>query len=139
VSPRPEDPVERALRIARGLSGRRTRGPGGRPGRPTHEERLGCDDDRALLARARLRKDLALAERHELRNELLRGEVVRVEELERGWALAMAGLRRVTEKLVELSTDRGRARRVAADGLRAVAEDVARALEEAHAAARGSA
>lgn len=122
--------LARALAAARAIRDAK-RGPG----RPPLESRIDEDDDRALLARARLRKEAALAARHEIRNELLRGETVRVADLERGWSLAIAGLRRVFERLVALAEDPIRARQVASDGLEAVIRDTRRALEEARAEA----
>ena len=134
---KPSDKVAKALKAARLISAGRPK-HSRRPGRPSHEDRLGDGDDRALLARARLRKEAALAERHEIRNELLREQVVPVAALNRGWMLGMTRLRKTFEKLVVLTDDHKRARRIAKDGIEAVARDIERAIEEARAAARGS-
>ena len=66
-------------------------------------------------------------------------QVVPVAALNRGWMLGMTRLRKTFEKLVGLTDDPRRARRIAKDGLEGVARDIQRAIEEARAAARGTA
>ena len=98
--------------------------------RQTHLEGLLRQCDAEVQKAARIGKRL-LRE-----NELLREQVVPVAALNRGWMLGMTRLRKTFQKLVSLTDDPRRARRIAKDGLEGVARDIQRAIEDQKKSAR---
>lgn len=94
------------------------------------------DDPRVKLARARLTKELALAEKYELLNAIRKGELIEVTVARAGFLAAASALRRCLESLVrnyQLGDD---ALDLIDDGFRAAQEEVDRVCEASKARAR---